>query len=119
MKKIAQEMVRVAEMLIESRVQKLMTSELRRILPKMRAQEDVEDPIVYAKFFHPYGSGTWLATEFDGRDEFFGAVDLGMGWELGYFRLSELESIKGPGGVQGIERDQWFDPQPLSKAKRD
>jgi hypothetical protein len=35
--------------------------------------------------------------------------------EWGYFSLSELGSVKGPFGL-GIERDLYFDPQPISKA---
>jgi hypothetical protein len=35
--------------------------------------------------------------------------------EWGYFSLSELQSVKGPFGL-GIERDLYFDPQPISKA---
>jgi hypothetical protein len=35
--------------------------------------------------------------------------------EWGYFSLSELRSVKGPFGL-GIERDLYFDPQPISKA---
>ncbi len=37
---------------------------------------------------------------------FFGLVD-GFERELGYFSLSELESVHGPYGV-GIERDLYF-----------
>ena len=36
------------------------------------------------KFFDPTGSWTWNATEFDGKDTFFGLVD---GFELGVGRL--------------------------------
>jgi hypothetical protein len=35
--------------------------------------------------------------------------------EWGYFPLSELQSYKGPFGL-GIERDKFFDPQPMSEA---
>jgi len=35
--------------------------------------------------------------------------------EWGSFPLSELQSVKGPFGL-GIERDLYFDPQPISKA---
>jgi hypothetical protein len=34
--------------------------------------------------------------------------------EWGYFSLSEFHSVKGPFGL-GIERDLYFDPQPISK----
>jgi len=35
--------------------------------------------------------------------------------EWGYFRLSELESVKCPPFGMGIERDLYFDPKPISK----
>jgi hypothetical protein len=34
--------------------------------------------------------------------------------EWGYFSLSEFQSVKGPFGL-GIERDLYFEPQPISK----
>lgn len=34
--------------------------------------------------------------------------------ELGYFLLSELESVKGPLGL-GVERDMWWNPKPASQ----
>lgn len=100
-----------------ARKQKLLTQALRKALPPLYSQENEKDPMVYAKFFNPYGTGTWLAMEFDGKDKFFGWVDLGIP-ELGYFSLRELEGQRGPGGAQGIERDAWFKPQKLSTAKR-
>ena len=103
---------------IVGRPQALMTQQIKKLLPPLYTQENEKDPMVYAKFFNPYGNATWLATEFDGRDQFFGAVTLGHGWELGYFSLRELQSLKGPMGVQGIERDKWFKPMELSRAKK-
>ena len=63
--------------------------------------------VVYLKLFTPDSNWTWFATEFDGKDTFFGLVD-GLERELGYFNLSELESIKGPLGLP-IERDLHFE----------
>ena len=88
---------------------KLLTKENREALPPLYTNEDKEDPNAIVKFFTPFSSWTWYATEFDGKDTFFGLVD-GPEKELGYFSLSELESL-GP----KIERDQWFKPTPLSK----
>ena len=65
---------------------------------------------VLVKFFNPAGIGTWYVFEAEknGDDwEFFGLVDL-YEKELGYFTLSELESIKLPFGLT-IERDKYFD----------
>jgi hypothetical protein len=35
---------------------------------------------------------------------------------LGYFTLHELESVRGPYGLP-IERDEWWQPMPLSAVK--
>ena len=64
---------------------------------------------VLVKFFNPCGAGTWydFEAEKNGNDwEFFGLVDL-YEKELGYFTLSELESIRLPFGLS-IERDMYF-----------
>ena len=37
--------------------------------------------------------------------------------ELGYFTLSELQSIRGPGGLK-IERDAHFNPTPISELRK-
>ena len=94
---------------------KLLTKADRKRLPPLYTTESDMDPIAQVKFFDPCGSWSWYATEFDGEDLFFGLVD-GSDRELGYFRLSELASVKGPFGI-GIERDTSFDPTPLSKLK--
>ncbi len=94
----------------------LLTAELRRRLPLLYATEEKTDPTVQAKFFTPWTNWTWYAIEFDGEDVFFGLVD-GHELEMGYFSLSELESIRGPGGLK-IERDRHFEPAPLSKVRQ-
>ena len=90
----------------------LLTEALRQSLPSLYATESVDNPTVHAKFFTPWTSWTWYATEFDGVDVFFGLV-VGHEVELGYFSLKELESIRGPGGLR-IERDLSFKPTPLN-----
>lgn len=94
---------------------KLMTKEIEKTMPPLYAQENVEDPIVYVKFFCPWNQWTWFATEFDGKDIFFGFVH-GDFPEFGYFSLSELQSVRGPYGLS-IERDLYFQPKPLSQCK--
>ena len=96
-------------------MQQLLTKKIRASLPKLYATEDEKDPVVQVKFFSIGGSSwTWYATEFDGKDMFFGLVD-GFEQEWGYFSLSELESVRGPSDVPLIERDQWFDPVRISE----
>tara|TARA_R110002020_G_scaffold448734_1_gene661649 strand:- start:714 stop:998 length:285 start_codon:yes stop_codon:yes gene_type:complete len=76
--------------------------------------QDVENPIVIAKFFNPVGIGTWLATEFDPITKvFFGRVDL-QEREWGFFSLEELENVKLRFGL-GIERDIHFEPTPINE----
>jgi len=93
----------------------LLPDEIRAIIPSLYSQENVSDPIAQIKFFCPWSSWTWYAVEFDGKDLFFGKVK-GFETELGYFSLSELENLRGPGGLR-IERDIHFQPQPLSQCK--
>lgn len=92
---------------------KLMLKSLR--VPRLRAQENVKDPIVYVKLFSPYSNAVWYITEWDGRDEMFGWADLGFGGgEFGYIPLSELENLQR-GGLPLVERDLYFRPTPLSR----
>jgi hypothetical protein len=90
----------------------LLTQELRQQLPALYALEKVADPLVICKFFTPDAQWSWYVLEFDGEDVFFGWV-VGFEHELGYFRLSELESVRGPLGLS-IERDLHFRPMRLS-----
>ena len=93
---------------------KLLTQEIRRQLPPLYSQEDKGGKaIVYVKFFTPDSNWTWLITEFDGEDTFFGLVE-GHEKELGYFSLKELESVRGPMGLP-IERDLYWKPKTLEE----
>jgi len=92
---------------------KLLTKELREKLPELYSNENEKDPKAVVKFFTPLSNWTWYATEFDGNDTFFGLVD-GFDKELGYFSLSEFESLNGK-GVMHVERDLYFEPTPLSE----
>ena len=92
----------------------LITKEIQNILPKLYEQDSKGlNAIAYVKFFTPDSNWTWYATEFDGKDTFFGLVD-GFVKELGYFSLSELKSVRGPLGLK-IERDLYFEPITLEE----
>ncbi len=92
----------------------LLTKELRNKLPKLYENEHLGlDAIAQVKFFTPDSSWTWYASEFDGTDIFFGLVS-GLEVELGYFSLSELQSVRGPLGLP-IERDLYFVPKTLQE----
>ena len=92
-------------------MQKLLTKAILKKLAKypLYSQENENNPMIICKFFNPCGSGTWYAMEFDGEDTFFGYAEIGQGFELGYFSLSELQSVKLRFGLR-IERDIHFEP---------
>ncbi len=92
----------------------LLTKEVLKKLPPLYSQEEKGlDAVAVVKFFTPDSNWTWYATEFDGEDLFFGLVD-GFEKEIGYFRLSELKSVKGTLGLP-IERDMYFKPKTLKE----
>ncbi len=93
---------------------KLLTKAMEQRFKKL-GKQDIPDPVVVAKFFHPISNWTWFATAYDPKSrEFFGMVH-GLEKELGYFRLDELEGIR----VHGlpIERDLWFKERKLSEVR--
>jgi hypothetical protein len=94
----------------------LLPDSERQKLPPLRSTEHTKDPIVWVKWFTPDSSWTFLCTEHDGDDICFGPV-IGHEVELGYWRLSELESVRGPLGLP-IERDLWWVPTRLSEVRR-
>ena len=86
--------------------------EVREKLPPLYSGEELGLMAqALVKFFTPDSNWTWYASEFDGDDIFFGLVS-GFAIELGYFSLSELQSVRGPLGLP-IERDLHFKPQTL------
>ena len=93
----------------------LLTAELRKKLPKLYSQEKVKDPICWVKFFYPAGRYTAYATEFDGKDIFFGYV-INQEKEMSYFSLKEMQSFQGKFGLR-MERDRYFKPTRLSVVK--
>ena len=96
----------------------LLTKEIREAFKKTGSQEKkpLGEQVCIAKFFDPTGSWTWYATEFDGKDTFFGLVD-GFELEWGDFSLSELQAVKSRFGL-GIERDRYFGMPQLKDVAR-
>lgn len=93
---------------------KLLTQEIRKKLPPLYSQESKGGKaVVQLKIFTPDSNWTWLATEFDGEDMFFGLVE-GHEKELGYFSLKELQSVRGPMGLP-VERDLYWNPKTLEE----
>ena len=96
---------------------KLLPDSIAKILPPLYSQENEQDPVAVVKYF--LGSWTWYVVEGekeeDGDALLFGKV-VGMETELGYFRLSELKSVKID-NMCTVERDLYFKPKPLSQCK--
>ena len=54
---------------------KLLTEEIKQKFVEVGRQENVDDPVIVAKFFDPQGSWTWYATEYDPKNKiFFGYI---------------------------------------------
>lgn len=103
----------------------MLTKENRQQLPPLLAQDgEGDNATVFVKYFAPWSFWTWYATEGEPiKDDAGKEIDFRFfGWvfgdfpELGYFHLSQLTEITGPMGLK-IERDRYFDPQPLAKVK--
>ena len=93
----------------------LTETQREQLLDNGRNCDRDHPPVV--KLFYPTGTATWLVSQLDPEepDVAFGLADLGFGSpELGSFRVSELQSVRGPFGL-GIERELHFRPaQPLT-----
>ncbi len=73
--------------------------------------------LALVKYFTSDAQWTWFAISASqdpdtGDVQFFGLVH-GLERELGYFWLSELESVRGPLGLP-VERDLYWQPVPLA-----
>jgi hypothetical protein len=95
---------------------KFITKQIEKALPALYSQENVEDPIVVAKWFSPYSNWRWFAIEFDGVDTFFGLVQ-GFEVELGNFSKAEMETAVFRGILPAVERDLSWQPKPLSEVR--
>ncbi len=72
---------------------------------------NLENQMVVAKIFNPYGRGCWYLLNSDPEDSdyLWAIVDL-FEVEMGSVSRSELESIKVPPFGLGLERDLYFTP---------
>jgi hypothetical protein len=101
---------------------KLLTKEIITKLEKspLGSQDGNPNAPIIVKFFAPWTNWTWFVTEGEknpetGDWEFFGMVH-GHEKELGYFTLSELESVTGPMGLK-IERDMYYSNNTLANVR--
>jgi hypothetical protein len=98
---------------------KLLTAAIVKQLEKapLFSTEKQDVAPVLVKFFNPCGTGTWYALEAEKQEDgdwvFFGLAEIHEK-ELGYFTLSELQSVRLPFGL-GIERDMYFDGMVVDK----
>ncbi len=100
---------------------KLMTKELGNKIPKIGANEDVDeydDVLARAKLFCPYTGWRWFITEWDPESgTCFGLVE-GFEVELGYFDLTELAESTVLGNVPAVERDLYWEPKTIGEIRR-
>ena len=96
---------------------KLLTDEQLQTIPNLYETENEEDKICHIKLFLPSSNWTWYIIEINKEDNntCFGLVD-GFEQELGYFSLTELESISDSYGLKA-ELDSSFKATRLSKIK--
>lgn len=97
-------------------MQELMTREIAEGLPRLYEQDGAEDPTVYVHYFSCVNGWDWWLLEFDGTDEAFGLVE-GYDDELGYFSIKEMEELNRQMGFAAVERDEHFEPKPLSAVR--
>jgi hypothetical protein len=102
---------------------KLLTAEIIKRLEKtpLYSTENQDVAPVLVKFFNPCGAGTWYALEAEKQEDgdwlFFGLCEIHEK-ELGYFTLSELQSVCLRFGLS-IERDMYFDGMVVDKTTND
>ena len=98
-----------------------MTKELGNKIPKIGANEDVDDyddVLARAKLFSPYTGWRWYATEWQAETGLcFGLVE-GFEMELGYFDLTELAETTVLGNVPAVERDLYWEPKTIGEIRR-
>lgn len=98
-------------------MQALMTEEIAKGLPALYAQDGAEDPTVFVHYFSCVSGWDWWLTEYDPQTgEAFGLVR-GFAEEWGYFSIPEMESLNRSKGFGVVERDEHFEPVPVSKVR--
>lgn len=87
---------------------KMLTQEILDRLPPYKADMNPE-AVAQVKFFAPWLSWKWYATEYNPETRTFYGVVKGDETEWGPWTLDELESVTGPLNLK-IERDKFFKP---------
>jgi hypothetical protein len=101
----------------------LLTEDVRDQIPELTSQEDLDDPVVYARFYVPSSNRAWFAVEGESvldkngceiDFEFFGRIhDREVYW--GSWTLNDLLDVKDTSGSVDVKRDPNFAPKPISE----
>jgi hypothetical protein len=95
----------------------LMNDEIKEQLPALYSNEEIGlDAIAPIKLFSPDSNWSWFPSEYDEKESIFFGLVIGYEIEFGLFSLEELQSIRGPLGLQ-IERDLYYEPKTLRELK--
>ena len=86
-------------------------------IPLLYSTEEDTNPTCHIKLFTPDANWTWYIIEIDESKELCFGYVAGLEKELGYFIMSELESVRGALNLP-IERDLSFTPTFLSEVKK-
>ncbi len=96
---------------------KLLTAELEALFKKTGSQDGKGSAaLVITKFFHPFSSYKFYATEYIPEDGTFFGYAILHEQEWGYVSLAELKSIKIPPGFE-IDCEIYDPPKKASEIK--
>lgn len=95
-------------------MQKLMTGEIAKGLPRLYEQDGAEDPMVYVHYFSCVSGWDWWLTEYDpATGEAFGLVRR-FATEWGCFSVAEMEGLNRSRESAVVEREEHFESIPVS-----
>jgi hypothetical protein len=96
---------------------KLFTKEVdKQLFAQYPKGSDLDNQMVVAKIFNPYGRGVWYLLNSDPQDPdyIWAIVDL-FEPDMGSVSRSELQTVKVPPFGLGLERDIYFTPKPAKE----
>jgi len=96
---------------------KLFTKEVdKQLFAQYPKGSDLDNQMVVAKIFNPYGRGVWYLLNSDPNDPdyIWAIVDL-FEPDMGSVSRSELQTVKVPPFGLGLERDIYFTPKPAKE----
>ena len=91
---------------------KLFTKDIdQKLFEQYPKGSDLNNQMVVAKIFNPYGRGTWYLLNSDPEDpDYIWAITDLFEVEVGSVSRTDLESIKFKPFMLGLERDMYFTP---------